>query len=556
MTAVPRVAGALASLGDALHAKVLAVDWKVLTISDATTAADVAKAQADLVGQRARLDLLVDKKVLIQNLGLTHSDSQVALFLSPEALARELEQPLDQLEGSVLGWASDRKKLIVVVGGCAVFLNGEHLAVVGSEAPEGWAAAVPPATPSDARIVALREQAFRSAIGPGAVNWYRFKLKELTPVHLALDPKTSSATPGVGTLLRSHLLRIEALLSIVYTASQVTAPDDPKPATGGPAGDWVATYAAEGTIATVSWSDAGVAAATAGLEEGAATLGDLARWAYEPGSGDRLTVVRDVVARSLIGNDPRDNYRLLVGQAAAFWDRAQSSWNAFIDGKLDKYFGHVHELEQVMDATVKAASEQVDGLTKSLIDSALAAVGVIVASFLAAVFKEKFDPAVYRLGVGAYVFYLVVFPGLAGLTASAQRFKALQRGLAERRESFRHRLSDDEVEKTMGEGFKSVTRRYWGWFSATSLAFLALAILLLWSLSAVPRLVASAPRGAPAVGQAPPAAQRAAPTPPRSREPSGVQPTSRERDREAPARDVLRVESPQEALATRGLLGG
>jgi hypothetical protein len=508
LAGVPAVAGPLVSLGSALHAEVRAGELPVLTITHQTAAPDVLAAQADLTGQRALLDLWVDKSVLRNELGLLHPDAEVALFLSPEALVRQLEKPLPELEQGVLRWESDARKLILVVAGCAVHLDGEHLAVVGSEAAPGWASVVPPKSPSDSRIRALREQAFQSASGPGAVNWLRFELKSLTPVHLALDPTRSDGTVGVGGLIRSRLRRVQALLGIVYTATQVTAPANPETGADRPAGEWMAIYAAEGKISRISWSDADLAAggpAAADLEAGAGILGEMAQWAYsgERPSGDRLTVMRDVIVRSLMGNDPRDNYRLLVGQAAAFRDRLSSSWAAFMEGKLDKYFGHVHELEQVVDATVKAASEQVEGLTKTLIDSALAAVGVIVASFLAAVFKDKFDPLVYRLGVTAYVIYLVVFPCLIGLIASRQRFTTLVRALDERRQSFTHRLSEDEVNRTIGDAFTGVARRYRIWLWLASLVYAALAALLLWSSSAVPRLLTHGQSSKPAAQQAP-----------------------------------------------------
>jgi hypothetical protein len=151
----------------------------------------------------------------------------------------------------------------------------------------------------------------------------------------------------------------------------------------------------------------------------------------------------------------------------------------------------VRELEQVVDATVKAASEQVDGLTKALSDSALAAVGVIVASFLAAIFKERFDPLVYRLGVTAYAVYVVVFPGLLGVTASAQRFRALTQSFDERLQSFSHRLAPDQLQQVVGNGLTRATRRYWAWLVVAVVVYLALGGLLWWSRTAVPRRMAA-----------------------------------------------------------------
>lgn len=509
---VPPVAGELANLESTFGAKIKVGDLLILTITQATKEADVKSVQKDLEGQEVRVDLSVDKNALLKELGFIHPDSEVALFLTAAGLVQQLGAPLPELEKSVLRWQEDAHKLIIIVAGSQVLMTGEHFAILGSEAANGWASVVPRHKPSDSGILALRNQAFQSPTGPGTVNWFRFELKKLTPVHLVLE--STEGDDDSSKLVRRALFRVQGLLSIVYTATQVTAPE------GGPGGetrDWMAIYAAEGQIARVSWNGSGSPAA--GLqddvfEKGAASLGKIAEWAYsgERPSADRLTVVRDVIVRSLVSNPPHTNYPLLVGQAAALRERTESSWNAFIEGKLDRYFSHVRELEAVVEATLKAASEQMDALTKALTDSALAAVGVIVASFLTAIFKDHFNPVVYQLGVGAYIIYLALFPCLIGLTASYLRFRALVQGLEERRQSFQQRLSAEEVDKIINKGFSSIEWRYWLWFWISAFIYLLLVFLLLWSISAVPDFVASGNQ--PAAANQLPAAAKPVSVPP------------------------------------------
>ena len=522
LAAISAIAPRLADLGTALHAVIRVGDLDVLQIGPATGSPEVAEARNNLAGQQGTLDLQVDKEVLCRELGFLNQDSDVALFLSSAALIRELDRSLPDLDAGLLRWTSDARKLVVVVAGCSVSLDGDHFAIVGTGQPDAWEGVAPRQAPSDARILAFRQLALPSAVGPGTVNWLGFELGGLTPVHLALD-RSRQPEDDDGLLVNARLLRVQSLLAIAYTATQVVAPISGTPPTSGVERDdrsWIATYAADGKTARLSWRHPQMASQSVqvGIEPGVQTLSHLALWAYssETASMDRLTVMREVVARELMGNDPRDNYRLLLGQAAKFQQRTSGSWEAFVAGKLDRYFGRVRELEQAVDATVEAASEQVEGLTKGLIDSALAAVGVIVASFLAAVLKDKFDLQIYRLGVTAYAIYLLLFPGLVGLSASAQRFRALDRGLDERRRAFSHRLSEDEVTQTIGDGFIRLAHRFWTWFTIAALVYASLAALLLWSRSGVPSLLAGH-QTAPSASQVRPAAIRSASSVPPSK---------------------------------------
>ena len=54
------------------------------------------------------------------------------------------------------------------------------------------------------------------------------------------------------------------------------------------------------------------------------------------------------------------------------------------------------ELEETVEDTTKDYNDQVHSLTKTAIDNVLAAVAVIVGSFLAAMFKSPFQEDAFR----------------------------------------------------------------------------------------------------------------------------------------------------------------
>jgi hypothetical protein len=77
-------------------------------------------------------------------------------------------------------------------------------------------------------------------------------------------------------------------------------------------------------------------------------------------------------------------------------------WKAFIENKVDAYMSQVQALEDYVASTVQAFTGQVSALIKSLSDTMLAAVGALLGSFIAALFKDKFDPTIFVIGMLIY----------------------------------------------------------------------------------------------------------------------------------------------------------
>jgi hypothetical protein len=204
---------------------------------------------------------------------------------------------------------------------------------------------------------------------------------------------------------------------------------------------WLATFAADKYVAQLSLGSAAAARvalkATGSSVGDGETIGTLARWVYgEDRVADRLTVLQVVVANALEGERRRGEGDGAPGQADDIAKRVEAAWKAFIEQKLDKFFGQLKQLEETIEATSRAYHEQVQALTKTLIDSMLAAVAVVVGSFIAAMFKTPFQPYVFWFGAGVYLAYLLVFPILVGLSASGSAHDSAR--MFGRRKEVRH----------------------------------------------------------------------------------------------------------------------
>jgi small basic protein len=146
-------------------------------------------------------------------------------------------------------------------------------------------------------------------------------------------------------------------------------------------------------------------------------------------------------------------------------------WKAFIENKVDAYMSQVQALEDYVASTVQAFTGQVSALIKSLSDTMLAAVGALLGSFIAALFKDKFDPTIFVIGMLIYALYVVLFPLGYNMTHHWQRYQGLVSDFQSRRERFEQRLYPENVDEIVGGQVAKSRRHFRRWFWATILAY-------------------------------------------------------------------------------------
>jgi len=119
--------------------------------------------------------------------------------------------------------------------------------------------------------------------------------------------------------------------------------------------------------------------------------------------------------------------------------------------------------------------------------SLLAAVGVVVGSFIAAILKSPFEAYIFWFGTGIYLGYLIVFPICVGLISAWQRFKDSQKAFQKRAVVFGKRLSPEEVTEIVSSTVKNSEGRFKKWFSATVVLYVVVVLLVLVAMVKVPR---------------------------------------------------------------------
>jgi hypothetical protein len=454
------------------------------------------------------LELRINKRKLASHWGLVAAGVNFKIFLFPAALERALSLPLRELESSdnsVLKGFSGQQKLIILVPdyqppvpNAKLELNGDYLTVLGGASVANWEQYLP--SPNVEERLCKVKDVYAEA-GKN-LRWVNIQLDYLTPLHLKVDWKKPNGGPDEAParedLIARPLFAQLLSLSLLYTAHESLFP---KPADANSAqngnSSWMATFDADTFLARVEAGETSKIVSTLVADnvtnpwQACKTLASVAEWIYKEGTGvaNRIEVVQVAVASFLQDTPPANNLSQLVQRASEIYERIEQRWNNFIGEKLQKFFAHIKELESAVELTTNAYDEQLQALTKTLTDNMLAAVAVVVGSFLAAILKTPFQPYVFLFGTLTYLGYLLVFPFLIGMLSGWQRFADSKAAFKERQEDFSRRLTPKEVKDIVGQRVTNKEARFKTWFDVTVLSYTAILVIMVAAIIWLPRAI-------------------------------------------------------------------
>lgn len=373
----------------------------------------------------------------------------------------------------------DPRKLVILAPEWNGFLNGRYLAVVGGDPKAGWRRASAAEVPrADGLLDLAASEIYDAALK--YLRWQERFVRHLTPIHLQVHGDLPEGDP-VADAVRVQFTN----LWLLFTADFSEA---------GPQG-WVAVYSHEGHTARVPAAAADLKLSP-GEVAGARSLSQLLLWAYsEDQRFNQLSFLQLALARTLSESPEDRSFKLLLAQAEGLWKRIQPDWKLFMEGRLKDFSAQVRALEDDVAGTVRAFSEQIGGLIKGLSDTMLAAVGVLLAGFIATLFKHELRAEILAFAVTLYAVYVLVFPLTYNMAEKWQSYKALLRQFHARRKRFEGGLSPAKVKEIVADHVARGERRFRRWFRVVVATYLSV-VALLWLV--VPSSIDSAAFRAPA----------------------------------------------------------
>jgi len=430
------------------------------------------------------LTLTIRKQRLLEREGLAHPGVRMVLFFFRQTLERLFRNPTEVLEDTGLWQPGPAPLIVLFVPEWSGFLAGPYLAVLGGDPAGGWVRLSQTVTVPRNPFAVDPDKVYREGHDnlrwETGSTWPRF----LTPLHLLVEGEPTAGDPVAQALLlhRANLcllfsadrtLRTASGLRAIYSGGQKRAEID---------------------YAPVALPVPGEAHRQQGVED----LEHMVGWAYtERLTADRLTYLQTEIATALRGQPGSTiSFDELLRQAAAIRKDLDLRWRAFIEKKIDAFSAEVRALENDVASTVQAFSEQTSTMIRKLSDNMLAALAVVLGTFVATSLG-KGDPVVLRLGLLFYLVYLLVFPVGYDLIERRRSFATLRRHFGERRGRFESGLGKDKVDQIAKEPLRRSERRFGTWFGTTLATYLIVAAFL-WLLIPPPfHSIPFEPRPAP-----------------------------------------------------------
>lgn len=397
------------------------------------------------------------------------SDVRPTLVMLSGTLARLFGQDLNKIEA---WWSPGApKRLVILAPEWEYTLNGRYLAVAGGDPTVGWPLAV--SAPSGSELAPpedLDPNAFLE-IRRNDLRWEADWVEHLTPLHLAVEGQVPAGEP-VAKALRAHFVN----LCLLYTADRSERND----------GGWRAVYSGAGERAIVNPATSADVVDDKAVQ-GTEALTRIVWWAYQNQlRADRLDYLQSAVARVLrpfIPDPDKEketerSCRSLLLRAKDLSGRLDQDWKLFIEGRLEKFGAQVRALEEDVAKTVESFSSQIAAMVKSLSDTMIGAVAVLLGAFIAALVKEELRLEILAVTVAVYVIYLLTFPLTFNMRERGESYEALAGQFNARCERYKSVLSEKRVADIVGNQVSRSEERFKQWFRRVKITYVTVASLL------------------------------------------------------------------------------
>jgi hypothetical protein len=430
-------------------------------------AADAADAAYDLVIQ-------VDKLLLGARLGQAPVGTIVKVFFFANVLDRYLRQGPRSFEHAL--WQQTDSRLLIAVLDTDLQISGDALSVLGGSHLQDFEQEAAKEARSGLERVAKRRNDY--------IGWEGDLATSLTPAHFS-HAEGAIRGPIVDSL---DTLAVGSAAMYLCDRARLVARDDGTSFVQ-------AEFRGREHVAFVP-IDWGKALAGVEASQRAATAA-VVDWCYQelperPGTdmaADRIPFVQMRVAQLL--ESRLEDHRLpgLARAMPAIEEGVRWQWRAFIEGRITEYLGHVKELERAVGETVTRLSDQTSALVKRLTETSLAAVAALIASFIAATFKDPFQADLFRIGMMTYAAYVFVFPLLVGVSSTYGDARLATDAFQRQRNNLASVLGEDRVTQLVGGRTEDARDRFRFWTLVVVVLYFVAGAAAVVAAFVVPKLV-------------------------------------------------------------------
>jgi hypothetical protein len=407
-----------------------------------------------------RIRIGIDKARLLELNGFTGPN--ICHFFFASQLLVLLDEGASRIEAEI--WDVADCPALIMVGDVAVDLAGPLLRVTGGTCLDD--AAVPVAQIAADVVAALRDARRENASVDAAA------IGDLTPWHVRATPEM--ACSGMGEEIRVRLAALHAQLCLLSLCDRAR--------NSGSATAARVEFRSTERLVSVTLDTVSACLRAVTDAQGSALM-SVVSWCYEDvlhpaarsWTAQRIQFVQVRIAL-LAGSAPDAGEPAAVLRAITDIDTVKDVfWKAFLEDAVSDYLDRLRELDEEIDKTADAYGEQASGITDTLTNSVLAAVGVFIGSIIAAAFIKPFNADLFRVGVWAYTVYIAVFPAGLGLSVQASHYRDLHTRFGRRQSDYESLLGADHVRERIGRRITDA-RRSWKRFFATAVVLYVIVV--------------------------------------------------------------------------------
>ena len=426
---------------DSITIKISIGDLPVFQLSSKTTDQDLISLKTDTIGSTyVRFSLQIDKSRLIEILynkilDLIPEPKQTYIYLYSSRCSKFLSGcQLIGLE-EILWRKNGLNRVVFFLPDEEIFLAGPRLLMLGGGQinMDNISTALHETTSADSKQSESAYNRCRTNL-----IWQEAFVHILTPWHLYVVDKIDKHS-----LIRNTLFGYFVDIFLLFTADGTFLQEDrsDKPL--------IARYnSPDNSVGIPLESSISVSTLVPAQMKG---LKEILDWIYDPqweSINDRLSLTQLNIVDALNPIPLEERLEKLVVRATELHTNNLWHWKSFTENKLKSYVGIVKDLEKYLSDVLQEFASDITEIQKTLSETLLAGLAVLIGSFLAALFSNPFNPLIFRIGMFSYAVYILIIPLIYNMLLHWWRYKMLKEQIYARKEIFSSILPAEQVNNT------------------------------------------------------------------------------------------------------------
>lgn len=455
---------------NALSCEFLLGDLLLLKLDDTIDAPRLEQFRSSIVNYGdLTLNLRIDKQQIVKNL-FSNSipiDLKVIFYLFNQSLEDFLNQPLTDIE-THLKFTQDCK-LVYLVAEETVLLEGKFISVLGGDQLFDVASTNIPNRKDFKQHNLIRKKRYEN------ITWQGFNLEYLTPLYFEFQQVDDSDSK-----VANRLYNLVSQLILVFTADRSTVKRNQVI-----------------SIFSTNSKKIEIEPKLADFENtnDIKALLYLFKWVYLLGTDvyDKLSIAQITIVESLQTLDRADYYINFISKSKQILDDSKYRTKAIVEDKISDYIQQELKLEDYVITSTKNFEDEIISLIKNISDTIKGAITAIIGSFIAAVLSDKFNPLIFRISLGIYIGYIIIFPFLLSMNNQNYKFELMEASLEQRILRFKNNIEPSKVDKIIGDRFIKIRDKFKTFRVLVTFLYFVIIFASIWAWLYVPELVSDSP---------------------------------------------------------------